>query len=121
MDAVKFIEERNRMCKSFVPDCEGCRVDEAKPVVDECFRWILDNPERAVQIVEQWSAAHPRKTRQSEFLEQFPKAKLDNCNVVSICPKMIYGDSVCLKLMSDGSSTTLCADCRLEFWSKEVE
>lgn len=24
MDAVKFIEESNRMCKSFVSECKGC-------------------------------------------------------------------------------------------------
>ena len=46
MDAVKFIEERNRMCNSFSPDCEGCRVDEAKPVMDECCRWMFENPEK---------------------------------------------------------------------------
>ena len=35
MDAVKFLQERARMCNSFSPDCEGCRVDEAKPVMSE--------------------------------------------------------------------------------------
>lgn len=120
MDAVKFLEERNRMCKSFSPDCEGCRVDEAKPVVDECFRWILDNPERAVQIVEQWSAAHPRKTRQSEFLRQWPNAKIRKNGVVDILPclmdiKFRTEDGGC------GRPDLLCEDCCREFWLEEVE
>lgn len=118
MDAVKFLEERNRMCKSFSPDCEGCRVDEAKPVVDECFRWILDNPERAVQIVKQWSAAHPRKTRQSVFLEQFPNVRLVD-GVVDIAPcqmePKIYSSGV------GGCKYAPCVICRSEFWSQEVE
>ena len=64
MDAVRFLQERARMCNSFSPDCEGCRVDEEKPVISECYRWMFENPERAVKIVEEWSAAHPPKTRQ---------------------------------------------------------
>lgn len=119
MDAVKFLEERNRMCKSFAPDCEGCRVDEAKPVVDECFRWILDNPERAVQIVEQWSAAHPRKTQQSEFLKQWPNARLDEHGVIDVAPCRVdtqgYHATACLSLWGS------CTDCRREFWMQEVE
>lgn len=64
MDAVRFLQERARMCNSFSPDCEGCRVDEEKPVISECYLWMFENPERAVKIVEEWSAAHPPKTRQ---------------------------------------------------------
>lgn len=121
MDAVKFLEERNRMCKSFAPDCEGCRVDKAKPVVDECFRWILDNPERAVQIVEEWYAAHPRKTRQSVFLKQWPNARIDENGVVAIMPCRMNAkefrteDGVCNR---HGKH---CDDCCREFWMQEVE
>lgn len=53
MDAVKFLQERARMCNSFSPDCEGCRVDEEKPVMSECYLWMFENPERAVKIVEE--------------------------------------------------------------------
>ena len=113
MDAVEFIKERNRMCNSFSPDCKGCCVDEAKPVMDECFRWILDNPERAVQIVEEWSAAHPRKTRQSEFLKQWPEAKVDGTGVLKVPP--------CYLKNMKCPYTNCCYDCRREFWTQEVE
>ena len=118
MDAVKFIEERNRMCNSFSPDCEGCRVDKARPVISECFRWILDNPKKAVQIVEEWSAAHPRKTRQSVFLEQWPDADKDRNGVCNICPKFVSRgvSGVC-----DRGTFKRCDDCRREFWMQEVE
>lgn len=92
MDAVKFLQERERMCNSFSTDCEGCRVDEAKPVMIECYRWMFKNHERAVKIVEEWSAAHPRKTRQSVFLEQYPNARIDSQAVIYVCPADAYGN-----------------------------
>ena len=118
MDAVKFLKERARMCNSFSPDCEGCRVDEAKPVMSECYQWMFENPEGAVKIVEEFSAAHPRKTRQSVFLEQWPEAKLDKDGVLNICPSFMGGKipekyrCICL---------TDCGACRCEFWNQEVE
>ena len=59
MDAVKFLEERKRMFKegSLMPCLDGD---------------IGYNSEKAVKIVEEWSAVHPRKTRQSALLEQYP-------------------------------------------------
>ena len=118
MDAVKFLQERNRMCNSFSPDCEGCRVDEAMPVMDECCRWMFENPERTVKIVEEWSAAHPRKTRQSVFLEQYPEGEIDSRGGLMLCPKRISAD--CRKRYGN-CTNRLCADCRKEFWGQEVE
>lgn len=117
MDAVKFIEERNRMCNSYSPDCEGCRVDEAKPVISECFRWILDNPEKAVQFVAEWSAAHPRKTRQSEFLKLFPNAMVyANTKNIAINPCIV--DTTLQGHCPTGKG---CDACRREFWGEVVE
>ena len=114
MDAVKFLQERARMCNSFSPDCEGCRVDEEKPVMSECYRWRFENPERAVKIVEEWSAAHPRKTRQSVFLEQYPNARIDSQAVIYVCPADAYGDKVCPK--NEENVHMPCRDCRRNFW-----
>lgn len=118
MDAVKFLQERARMCNSFSPDCEGCRVDEEKPVMSECYQWMFENPERAAKIVEEWSAAHPRKTRQSVFLEQYPNAESDHQGIPIIDPcdvdKTMHGkDGDCY----NGN----CDDCRAKFWAQEVE
>ena len=118
MDAVKFLQERARMCNSFSPDCEGCRVDEEKPVMSECYRWMFENPERAAKIVEEWSAAHPRKTRQSVFLEQYPETEIGKHGSLMLCPKRISAD--CRDRY--GSCTSrLCSDCLREFWMQEVE
>lgn len=118
MDAVKFLQERARMCNSFSPDCEGCRVDEEKPVISECYRWMFENPERAVKIVEEWSAAHPRKTRQSVFLEQWPNVRPADDGVLTFCPKRFDFHISCL---AECHSLKKCSDCRREFWMQEVE
>ena len=120
MDAVKFLQERARMCNSFLPDCEGCRVDEAKPVMSECYLWMFENPKRAIKIVEEWSAAHPRKTRQSVFLEQWPDTQLDKEGNVIICPKQLCKGEEFNKLMAACRGTN-CYKCRRDFYTKGVE
>nr|DAU55096.1 MAG TPA: hypothetical protein [Caudoviricetes sp.] len=104
MDAVKFIEERNRMCGT---------MSEV---------WGVD-AEQIVKNTEKWAAAHPRKTRQSVFLEQWPDAKLDEESIVAICPAVL---SKAYRMYSGEKCPTtitpkICADCRREFWSQEVE
>ena len=122
MDAVKFIEERNRMCKSFGDRCTGC------PASNVCKNELccafdqgstLDATAQ-VAIVEEWSAAHPIKTRQSVFIEQYPDAVLDGVGVLRICPIYIsaeYRDD-CNGCKNIGKK---CSDCRREFWMQEVE
>lgn len=120
MDAVKFLQERARMCNSFSSDCEGCRVDEEKPVMSECCLWMFETPERAVKIVEEWSAAHPRKTMQDVFLEQWPQASIGGDGVLKVCPCPISeshrnAQGGCIDIHRQ------CSDCRKEFWGQEVE
>nr|DAI51355.1 MAG TPA: hypothetical protein [Caudoviricetes sp.] len=120
MDAVKFLQERARMCNSFSPDCEGCRVDEEKPVMSECYQWMFENPERASKIVEEWSAAHPRKTRQSVFLEHYPEASISEHGVLLVCPCPISASH----RNAHGGCASIgrrCDECRKEFWGQEVE
>lgn len=98
MDAVKFIEERNRMCGTM---SEVWGVDAAQ----------------IVKNTEEWSAAHPCKTRQSVFLEQYPQADIDNTGLLILCPKRISADiRVTADCLRQG-----CSDCRREFWMQEVK
>ena len=106
MDAVKFLQERNRMYKSGAATPGIGLEDDYDPVI-------------AVKVVEEWSAAHPRKTRQSVFLAQYPNARLDSQNTPYICPADAYGDAVCPT--NKGNAYMLCWDCRREFWMQEVE
>ena len=70
MDAIEFIRERNRMCKSFGASCNNCPAD--KNASCDSFAW----KEQLIPIVEKWSKEKPRKTRQSIFLEQYPNASV---------------------------------------------
>ena len=121
MDAVKFIKERNRMCKSFGDRCTGCPafnacVDDLCCAVGQAS--TLDATDQ-VAIVEKWSAAHPRKTPQSVFLEQYPNARIDSKAVIYVCPADAYGNKVCPK--NEENVNMPCRDCRREFWMQEVE
>lgn len=77
--------------------------------------WGVD----AAQIVkntEEWAAAHPRKTRQDLFLEQWPNADTMEDGTLNFSPCSVdrsYRSSLC----NNGK----CRDCRREFWGKAVE
>lgn len=117
MDAVRFIKERNRMCESFGDRCTGCPASNGGCAVGQ--ESTLDAAAQ-IAIVGEWSAAHPRKTRQSVFLEQYPEAALDADGVVRICPLGIsaaHRDSE----MLCSHPERVCADCKREFWMQEVE
>ena len=114
MDAVKFIEERNRMCDSHVGSCEGCPL-----YTEPCLGLRTVDLERMVGVVEEWSAAHPRKTRQSVLLEQWPNCMIDNNGVVGICPRNV--DNKCICDLEHSYVFHGCPACRREFWMQGVE
>ena len=117
MDALEFLKERKRMCTS-CEDCNGCPLKGTHCVISHVTP--DEDYERIIATVEQWSEEHPRKTRQSVFLEQYPEAELTKDGVISICPIAVsaaYRDA-------DGGCAVndrKCAVCRREFWMQEVE
>lgn len=107
MDAVKFLQERSRMYKSGAATPSIGLEDDYDPVI-------------AVKAVEEWAAAHPRKTRQDVFLEQWPNVVLDEHDVIAICPTTLsaaHRD----RIKDCANPARRCADCRKEFWMQEVE
>ena len=119
MDAVKFIEERNRMCKSFCDGCKGCPAFNACED-DLCCAVGQESTLDAtaqIAIVAEWSAAHPRKTRQSVFLEKWPEAEFVN-GCLMMCPKRVSADC---RNRYRNCTNRVCSDCRREFWMQEVE
>ena len=121
MDAVKFVEERRRMCKSFDTGCNGC------PAFNACNNNLccavgnestLDAIAQ-IAIVEEWSAAHPRKTRQSVFLEQYPESLLDESGALPLCPREISAAHRNSSGMCKDPGKS-CVDCCREFWMQEV-
>ena len=111
MDAIEFVKQLRRM--------------DEKGVLKKRFIYLragreTDSPEDVVAEVEQWSAAHPRKTRQSVFLEQYPEASISEHGVLLVCPCPISASH----RNAHGGCATIdrrCVDCRREFWMQEVE
>ncbi len=106
MDAVKFLQERSRMYKTGAATPSIGLEDDYDPVI-------------AVKVVEEWSAAHPRKTRQSVFLEQWPTAKIRKDGILDIYPCV-----VCTTKRKDNNCESVafsCVNCSREFWMQEVE
>ena len=107
MDAVKFLQERQRMY-------------ESGAIAPSVMLGNNYDPASAVEVVEKWSAAHPRKTRQSVFLEQYPEARIGDDGVLQIHPCSISASH----RNARGNCVTMgrkCPDCRREFWMQEVE
>lgn len=106
MDAVKFIEEHRRMYK----------------VAGKHLPTLADGipAEDVVKEVEEWSAAHPRKTRQDVFLEQWPETYIRGDGYLDVCPLEVSA----AHRDADGGCAIydrLCPDCRREFWMQDVE
>ena len=106
MDAVKFIEEHRRMYK--VTGKHLPTLAEGIPAED------------VVKEVEEWSAAHQRKTRQDVFLEQWPETYILGDGYLDVCPLEVSA----AHRDADGGCAIydrLCPDCRREFWMQEGE
>ena len=117
MDTLEFLKERKRMCGSY-KGCVGCPFEKSYCVISHDTS--DEDCESIVATVEQWSNEHPRKTRQSVFLEQYPEAALDGYGVLTICPAKLFkthrsGNRRC------NNQGKLCIDCRRELWMQEGE
>ena len=112
MDAVIYIRDMQRMCKSHI-SCNGC---ELKPGNGKSCMEGMD-PQKCIFVVEQWASEHPAKTRQSVFLKQFPNAPIyTNTHNVALDPCLI--DTTLRGHCPTGRG---CDICRREFWLAEVE
>lgn len=122
MDAVKFIEERNRMCRSFSAGCKGCPAFDTSDDGTCCAvgQGSTVNAKIQIAIVEKWYNTHPHKTRQDIFLKQWPEAKIEDNGVLSLCPIIV---SSTYRNQYGGCKTPYasCGDCCRKFWMQEVE
>lgn len=117
MDALEFLRERERMCNPY-DGCKDCPFDDSKCVIDSTIS--DEDCKRIIATVEQWSKEHPRKTRQSVFLEQWPEARIGDDGVLQIYPCSISASH----RNARGNCVNMgrkCPDCRREFWMQEVK
>ena len=114
MDAVEYLKALGRLCNNYLCG-DNC------PLIDSCDDESDDGYVRKVQIVEKWAKEHPVKTRQSEFLKQWPDAEVGDDGYPSVAPCQLYKDieekdenGICCKNCG-------CDKCRRDFWLKEIE
>lgn len=117
MDAVEFLKQFNRMCKAYNDD--GCK--ECPAYKYRCGEEFDGQEEDGVSIIEQWAKEHPAKTRQSEFLKQWPDTEISDDGLPSIAPCQLdvgltHGES-----QEDCEDRGICDKCRHDFWLKEIE
>ena len=106
MDAVEFIKQVRRM---------GKQKGEAI-----CFK-LEEKDTEIVEQVEQWAKEHPVKTRQSEFLKQWPDAEIGGDGLPNVAPCQLCVGLIHGKFQKDCENRGACADCRRDFWLKEIE
>lgn len=118
MDAVEYIKEFNRMCKSHV-GCEYCgikkyikdRLGEEHSVPCKDFR--VAYPERTIAIVEKWSKEHPIVANAMKFEEVFGVKFPIDC-----CPENFptYKD-----VAKEECGNYTCEECENKFWNEPYE
>lgn len=114
MDALEFLMEQKRMCGSYNGRV-GCPFEKSHCVISHFTS--DEDYERMIAAVEQWSKEHPRKTRQSVFLKQWPDAKVFVDGVIDLCPQELNSHYPC----QSTDYKMRCQTCRREFWMQEVE
>ena len=106
MDAVEFIKQVRRM---------GKQKGEAI-----CFKLKKKDTE-IVDQVEQWAKEHPVKTRQDEFFNQWPDAEIGYDGLPTVAPCQLNIELLQCDSQEDCENRGVCAECRRDFWLKEVE
>lgn len=105
IDAVEFLDKVDRLSKRGSTE-EKMRYNDYR---------TAGNNTRAVKFVERWAAAHPAKTRQSEFLKHYPGARITIDGFLHACPMDVSSDT------GINCSAQTCTECRKAFWLAEVE
>lgn len=106
MDAVKFLAEFKRMCKTY-QGCAGCCA------IENCNYMSMESDaqrQELVVIVERWSKDHPQKTRKQDFLEKYPNAPIEVDGTPKACCEI-------LGYCKDCNAEVDCISC----WNKAME
>lgn len=76
---------KNGVCKTKCSDCPLCIDNNGEGL--SCTSFEMLYPEKAIEIIQQWSNTHPPKTYLTELLKIFPNTLLaDNGMPKHLCP-----------------------------------
>lgn len=113
MDAVEYVKQRARMCDYYV-NCDDCPAGN----YGRCAS--LNEIPKMVPIVEKWAKEHPVKTRQSEFLKQWPDAEIGYDGLLTIAPCQLNIELLQCDSQEDCENRGVCNKCCRDFWLKEI-
>lgn len=114
-----YLSERLRMTrrskdKGCDIKCSECPLSYTNNGASEfvsCTTFEMHYPLQAISIVQRWSDEHPKRTYLSEFLKNYPNAKLDEDGTPhKLCPWH-------LGLISVNSCRNNCVKC----WNQPIE
>ena len=114
MDAVEYVKQRERMCDYYV-NCGDCPVSNYEGCAS------LNEIPNLVPIVEKWAKEHPVKTRQDEFLKQWPDAEISDDGLPSVAPCQLNVELLQCESQEDCEKRGVCGKCRDDFWLKEIK
>ena len=88
MTALEYLKEKARMTKRCEMACACCLLHGYNNSTgDGCTNFEYKHPEKAIAIVQKWAQEHPRKTFLQDFLEKYPKARLNEKGYLDdVCP-----------------------------------
>lgn len=117
-----FIKEKERLCQYYTDTgCTFCVLDRNM----SCSDFIVQCPQKAIEIVQKWSDRHPQRTLLTEFLEKYPKTELNSDGFpVNIIPCYLglmkrkdICENRCFYFYDNDKGRRPCYDC----WNTLVE
>lgn len=78
--------QKGKLCEMcYGTECPLCAKNNGVGIA--CVNFESSYPEKAIQIVQQWSNAHPQRTYLSVFLEHYPNVQLYDTGLPKgVCP-----------------------------------
>lgn len=118
MDAVEMLKEKTRLTKECTISCDDCRLDARHTDYElNCVGLSRMDPEKYVEIIEQWSKDCPQQTYLSKLLEAFPRTKRTvEDNIPPFCPEEIGLNNI-EKCQDCNADNELCIEC----WNQEYK
>lgn len=115
-DYARFLKE---VCHK-TPRCNDCPLGGNNNGIGvTCSNLIKQYTDTYNDIILKWCDEHPQKTRQSELLKLFPKARIED-DVIGLCPDE-FVNGFAYNVDCDAMSGAECTECRKRFWLEEVE
>lgn len=105
--------QKGKLCEMcYGTECPLCAKNNGVGIA--CVDFESSYPEKAIQIVQQWSNAHPQRTYLTEFLKHYPSAPLYEIGTPKgICPYH-------LGLMDKDDCPKTYRDC-VKCWNQSIE